>query len=499
MTDLAIARSGRDLLPGDPEVLDGLVAQFGALGTGLADAVSQLGRLDAGAWIGPAADAFGRLIADEPARYGRAAESFATAAAAVRAYADALRRAQTAADRAIAEWQEAESRSTDWRAARQSDPTLTADPGDAGRHAAERLILAARVDLDAEAQALAAILNRAGEDAPDGPGLWGSLWEGFSDFWEGAWDATLGGLVALIADLDDPLALIDDAWDNLYDHFAAWNWSAFLETWEDDFQDFVAWEEWDRGDWERALGSIAGEVALILATAGIGRVALRILRRRHDIPGDADGDGDGTGGGSDRLTPDQARQRHPVPASVGSYERIHRTAGSDRHILGGDGYSNGGHRAGTGFPENTEFPEGWSDQQILDTVDQAVQNPEQAWQMRETDGRRIQYSTIGEANGLRVRIAISDQGRIVSAYPLEGQPGVYINPASPPSPPGGSRPIWTREAPDGWLDGYWTWRTASGTPVFTDGSGQLLLLDARGRPILPTVVTTTGTTVPSGS
>ncbi|MCA1673923.1 MAG: EndoU domain-containing protein, partial [Actinobacteria bacterium] len=149
-----------------------------------------------------------------------------------------------------------------------------------------------------------------------------------------------------------------------------------------------------------------------------------------------------------------------------------------RHILGGDGRSNGGHRPGTGYPGKTEFPDGWTDDRILDTVDDAAQNPVSAMTERRTPTSakhpqgRAQYSYVGEANGLQVRIVLDDQGRVASAHPLEGQPGTFTNPDLPPGLTPDKRPVYIR--PDGKTGnpGHWTYKKPDGSPAYVGESGQ---------------------------
>ena len=94
------------------------------------------------------------------------------------------------------------------------------------------------------------------------------------------------------------------------------------------------------------------------------------------------------------------------------------------HILDGDA-TGGGHRHGTGRPGKTEFPVGWTDQKIIENVVGVARHPDtapvsQVWNSR------------WQARGLRdyvdIVVIVESDGRIWSAWPLEGGPGVVRNP-----------------------------------------------------------------------
>ena len=94
------------------------------------------------------------------------------------------------------------------------------------------------------------------------------------------------------------------------------------------------------------------------------------------------------------------------------------------HILDGDA-SGGGHRHGTGRARKTEFPADWSDQKITDTITHVAQYPDsaplhQAWNNR--------WLTRGTREGVDIVVIAQADGRIWSAWPLEGGAGVVRNP-----------------------------------------------------------------------
>jgi len=491
--DLAVGVSHLELVPGDPDEIEfQLAPRLAAFGGGMSEAAARLRSLDLGGWQGLASDAFRAVLGDQPARYETAGASFSLAAAALRSYAQVLREAQQEALRAVAGFEQAQAQTRAWqlqwdhheqatRAA--ADPAALAasrppdaDPGEDGRNAALRLLGGARAGVDAQARSTAAALARAAEDAPDEPGLLEAVLDGIGDFFGGAWDQgaeIVGGAWDSVTGLlTDPLGWVDDTWDNFYDHVAFWNWDTFLGTWKEFGKDFLAWDEWEK-NWRRALGMVVVNVAVTAGTVGVGTLLKRFLLRGRRDDGDS---GSGQGPPPQRQpTPEERRRQFPPPQGAPGYDRVHRTPRSDRHILGGEYYMRGGHRPGTGFPGTTEFPDGWSDQQILDAVDEAAQNPVREMERTERVPGTVRWSYIGEANGLRLLVVLDQQGRVVTAHPLDGQPGTFTNPPQPEAPPPGverPKPIYTRPDPATGTPGYWTYERADGTRVFTDQQGR---------------------------
>jgi Bacterial EndoU nuclease len=119
---------------------------------------------------------------------------------------------------------------------------------------------------------------------------------------------------------------------------------------------------------------------------------------------------------------------------------IHIPPDRARHILDGDGPDKpgsgepgnsgsvpgkpgGGHRHGTGLPDKTEFPESWSDEVILSTVEQVACHPDAV--ERQSNAR---WRVTGEHDSVRVTAVIDTDGRIRTAWPEPGGPGVRRNP-----------------------------------------------------------------------
>ncbi|MEJ6395811.1 EndoU domain-containing protein [Gymnodinialimonas sp. 2305UL16-5] len=97
-----------------------------------------------------------------------------------------------------------------------------------------------------------------------------------------------------------------------------------------------------------------------------------------------------------------------------------------RHTLDGDpgNIRGGGHRYGTGRPRKTEFPESWTDQKILDAIRDIATGTDVALEGSREPG---QVYIEGFVDGVEIRVVVSPEGHVLSAYPLEG-PLVVRNP-----------------------------------------------------------------------
>lgn len=92
------------------------------------------------------------------------------------------------------------------------------------------------------------------------------------------------------------------------------------------------------------------------------------------------------------------------------------------HILDGD-KTGGGHRYGTGKPGKTEFPARWDDNKISDNTMSVARSPDSA--SLQQNGR---WLVEGFRDEVKLAVVIMPDGRIWSAYPLPGSPGVRQNP-----------------------------------------------------------------------
>ncbi|NEQ42449.1 MAG: EndoU domain-containing protein [Leptolyngbya sp. SIOISBB] len=96
-----------------------------------------------------------------------------------------------------------------------------------------------------------------------------------------------------------------------------------------------------------------------------------------------------------------------------------------RHIFEGD-ESGGGHRAGTGIPGKTEFPESWSDRKILDNIEDIATDPSSTHQqisgrpgaLRTRRGDPVRWKAEGTRDGVDITVIYEPAGEgIITGYP----------------------------------------------------------------------------------
>ncbi len=104
------------------------------------------------------------------------------------------------------------------------------------------------------------------------------------------------------------------------------------------------------------------------------------------------------------------------------------TAERRRHILAGDlpkptgePSKGGGHRPGLGKADKSEFPIGWDDERIIETVMQTARQPEEGALDK---GRYLSFAIV---DGVLVKVVVRPDGSVVSGFPVSG-PGVVRNP-----------------------------------------------------------------------
>lgn len=91
----------------------------------------------------------------------------------------------------------------------------------------------------------------------------------------------------------------------------------------------------------------------------------------------------------------------------------------EKHALEGeirsDGSFSGGHRPGTGFPGKSEFPAGWSDQEIKEAISDIATDPSTSWSKPDSRGF---VSGTGNRGGIDILVVVdTHKGRIVTGYP----------------------------------------------------------------------------------
>ena len=123
-----------------------------------------------------------------------------------------------------------------------------------------------------------------------------------------------------------------------------------------------------------------------------------------------------------RDSPGEARPDADYPAA----DDIQLTADRRVHILAGD-ETGGGHRHGTGRPGKTEFPAGWGDDRIIGAVLAIARNPDHAPTHQNWNDR---WRFSGKDNGVHIVAVAESDGRVWTAWPEQGSPGVSKNPAA---------------------------------------------------------------------
>ncbi|MGZ7046624.1 MAG: EndoU domain-containing protein, partial [Candidatus Aminicenantales bacterium] len=132
------------------------------------------------------------------------------------------------------------------------------------------------------------------------------------------------------------------------------------------------------------------------------------------VDGDAGTDKPSSGWDDETVADHPSR---PDPDSI----RI--TPDRAEHILDGDKWG-GGHRAGTGKPEKTEFPADWDDKRTLSNVEDVARNPDKAPEFQ-GNGK---WLAEGVRDDVHITAIVKPDGSIVTAWPREGDPGVIKNP-----------------------------------------------------------------------
>ena len=105
--------------------------------------------------------------------------------------------------------------------------------------------------------------------------------------------------------------------------------------------------------------------------------------------------------------PGTGQQRLEQPRAVVS-------PGRRVHILEGDA-TGGGHRPGRGLPGKSEFPPGWSDDQIIEAIEAVANDPASSRRV-EANGRAV---ATGRRGGVELRVVVERDGRsVVTGYPI---------------------------------------------------------------------------------
>ncbi len=84
------------------------------------------------------------------------------------------------------------------------------------------------------------------------------------------------------------------------------------------------------------------------------------------------------------------------------------------HILDGDGPGQGGHGPGRNIPNKSEFPDGWTDDQVMHAISDVATDPNSVTRA----GRNGRTITEGTRNGVEIRVVQEANGEIVTGFPI---------------------------------------------------------------------------------
>lgn len=219
MAELGQTREPRQLIPGDAGAIDENVVAIRGRGRAMENAGNGLKKIDGGAWIGAAGDAFREQFSYEPGRWFDAADAFEATATALSSYAGTLRWAQGQAAEAIRLWDQGQAATTrakqaHARAVADADAQTAADqqtvvppfsdPGEATRQAARDTLNGARQQLRGASGRAATTIRTQGDKAPEQSG-WDAFWGGVGDVAGSVGHTALDvvGLVPIVGEVAD--------------------------------------------------------------------------------------------------------------------------------------------------------------------------------------------------------------------------------------------------------------------------------------------------------
>jgi len=285
------------LVPGNPAAVQQTAVAFERFGTALGTAGDGLRRIDAGGWTGNAADQFHSAFHTEPSRWITGGQAFTTAAEALHGYATTMDWAQAQAAEAIARWDQAQADTKRAKAEHTAAVRLAQqqaqasalggvllqvpdipfhDPGETGRQAARDQLNRARAQLAEAGDQAEGVVAQGRDQAPPGPKWWQTAWRLLREYqtgvYEASWDlAKFGWSTSNVRMVVDPTGygrtvatLAQSAW------YGTQHPVEFAKAITD-------WDTWQNNP-ARALGHLAPDVAIAIATAGSGGAATRAAR-----------------------------------------------------------------------------------------------------------------------------------------------------------------------------------------------------------------------------
>jgi hypothetical protein len=171
--------------------------------------------------------------------------------------------------------------------------------------------------------------------------------------------------------------------------------------------------------------ALAGVLGVATSSAAAGPGPETRVRANATATVDAVGQPSGeTAGGVGCLRPSQPDFASAPCVATNTADDLVNLAspGRTQHILGGEVRANGtyggGHRPGTGFPDKSEFPAGWSDDQIMHNISDVATDPALQWRPGDRVG---DYWVNGTRSNVDIEVLIRND-QIWTGYPTNVVP-----------------------------------------------------------------------------
>ncbi|MFJ4657979.1 putative T7SS-secreted protein [Nocardia sp. NPDC088792] len=287
----------KELIHGDPAAIHTLAEKLRTMGDDLSHTGEALKAINVADWTGKAADAFHREYAKQPKLWWDGADAMHAAAGLLDGWYWTVTTAQTAAEEAIREWQDAakeEKRAKDsynaLSSAQKKRTTLTDSWSSMRQNARDRL-RAARKTRDQEAASLVSGMDAEKNKAPEKPPFHERMLDDVGDLYSGSQLATANFTKGLLTsatsmvqfvrstDILDPYNLTHPA--EYFEHMGDLGTGLITASADPGSVVKSYLKNWSDNPSE-AAGSFVGDILLTVATDGTGTVAKTSLTAAKD-------------------------------------------------------------------------------------------------------------------------------------------------------------------------------------------------------------------------
>jgi hypothetical protein len=207
----AFPHIGWDPTPGSVEDTRDLAKQLGKLAGELGTALSELERIETGAWKGKTAIAFSDYVGQDVTPLVRKShDSFDKASRALHRWADELHEFQVRADRLEKSAGEKLDAKADAQAKAGSDGSMELGKASSAVDGVIQKVHELEADYRTAARQVGKELDKAGDIAPDEPGFWDKLGHGIADGWNatGKWLEDHADLIKMVGDVLSDLTAV---------------------------------------------------------------------------------------------------------------------------------------------------------------------------------------------------------------------------------------------------------------------------------------------------